>query len=94
MTDKPTTYADLTAAFDPAPGGRYARPATPVVGAGPLPLAVPQWSRDLAAMPIEEPLGIRVDDVPALGFPAEERLAREKAEAEAEQPSIPTLRRY
>jgi hypothetical protein len=81
MTDKSNTYFDRAQNDPDAPGGRYAKPSIPVVGAGPLPLAVPAWSRDLAAMPLEPPLGADVNAVPDLCMPEGRR-------------AQPTWRRY
>ena len=68
---EPTTYYAL-AQVDDADAG--ARPA--VIGAsahGPK-LPAPQWCTDAAALvPPEPPLGLRVDEVPDLGFPNQER---------------------
>lgn len=63
------TYAALAEPIIEKPGGRYAA-LTTASPSGPLPVS--SWAID--PVPIEPPLGFRVDDVPSAqdyGFPAE-----------------------
>ena len=66
MDDEPKlTLSDL--ADDDTLGGHWAKAAP--ASLAPASLPVPAWSRDLAAMPPEPPLGVNVHEVPDLGLP-------------------------
>lgn len=73
MTDEPkgTTYHQHALAdAELSAGGRWAAQRPHVNGSEPIvrtPAAAPQWLLDLAALPQEEPLGVDINELPALG---------------------------